>query len=180
MTAMSEKLNARTCEHLGKTKLEHFKKLIEGSKASISVGIGQDPCTADEALRTCAVSIDRNAVIISDANNSLLQAMHALVCKNMGTFTNAATLSNKRAVLESEGMQFIAVCSKADLSDDGKLYGFIAYKLDQIEDEVSTDYLYEIQVDESVQGKGLGSKLVSQLSPPNAEPTAGDTFLERC
>ena len=179
MTTMSEHLNARAVVQLGKKKLEHFKKLIEGSKIAISISTNEEPCTAGENLRRCAASIEENAVIVSDPNPSLLDAMEVLIRHNMSTYTNAATIGRKRATLESDGMRFIAVCSEADLSgDDGVLYGFVAYKFNQMEDHDLTDYLYEIQVDESVQGKGLGSALVS-IVPCNAHATAFPAMLQR-
>ena len=53
MTTMSEHCNSMTCKQLGKKKLEFFKKLIEGSKASISTNVDEEACAADEELRRC-------------------------------------------------------------------------------------------------------------------------------
>ena len=178
MTTMSEHLNARAVVQLGKKKLEHFKKLIEGSKIAISISTNEEPCTAGENLRRCAASIEENAVIVSDPNPSLLDAMEVLIRHNMSTYTNAATIGRKRATLESDGMRFIAVCSEADLSgDDGVLYARLSALLQAR--LVSLTQRQAVAMVESTQGNGREAwRLLSQNYDPMTDARFVQLFMQ--
>lgn len=166
MTKMGERSNTMACEQLGKEKLQHFQKLIEGSSKQVTPALREEPCSADDALRAQALALAPGTRIEtvtakelkSKKNAALLNSMGEMLAANMSKFTNARTLAQKRATLTEEDMRTLAV-----VAHDGTLYGFIAYKLHQIEAGEPTDYVYEEQVDEKVQQKGLGSAMLAKL-----------------
>ena len=123
--------------------------------------LAAEAVSAEEQLQRTVTAIDAEARILRGTvdvafDDELLDSMVSLVCENIGKFTNAKTLSQKREILSQSDMHTIAV-----VSQDGKrLYGFASCKT-ETENEVRTDYLYELHTDKEVRKKGLGSALMA-------------------
>lgn len=173
---MSENANERACVELGPTKLEYFKKVIEGSKAKMPTVDGADK--SDENLAHAAATIDAKAVILNipsgnalaKEHEELLTSMDNLLRENMLPFTNSKGLSTRQDSLRKSYMRTVAV-----VSSSGELKGFAAYSLKQMEGTEETDYLYELHIAKGARGKGLGSMATSTTCTAASSTTFAST-----